>query len=267
MAMPELDRIVEALRPDEVALRDWVRPRLDADTVREMAALDYGMQIDEHLRGIEGLFNTRRLPAEIGWNPREVLELARYSGPAAARLFACMVLVRADGTVTPAETLAGLVEAVLELGDEAIEPAVRYLAWCRRDEPGVWRGEPEALPFLTLGLLLVYVMRPDAADQAVVDGLARAFLDEVSATVQAWEEPRKALRRTAGGPGWRAWRVLVERCLADGRPHSSGGAVTDVAVTNVSGVRGCFARAGAPGRGQNAVHGDDEEPDDPGAQA
>ncbi|GAA4257799.1 hypothetical protein [Dactylosporangium darangshiense] len=216
MATPELDRIVEALRPDEVALRDWVRPRLDAGTLREMAALDYGMQIDEHLRGIEGLLNTRRLPAEIEWNPREVLELARYSGPAAARLFACMVLVRADGTVMPAETLAGLVDAVLELGDEAIEPAVRYLAWCRRDEPGVWRGAPEALPFLTLGLLLVYVMRPATAGQAVVDGLARAFLDEVTATVQAWEEPGKALRRTAGGPGVAglagAGRAVPRRC-------------------------------------------------------
>lgn len=231
----ELARLLDGLRPAELALRDWVRTRLNASIVREMAALDYGMQVQEHRLGIEALLVARRLPEDLPWTPREVLELASYAVPAdpsrkpgsegwrghVARLFSCLVLVRAAGAANPAETLAGLVESALELGPEAAGHALRYLAWCRRHEPGSWRDDPEARPFLTLGLLLLCLMAPEPRDPAVAAGLRAAFVDEVHTAwppEQWWPAttPGPLLKATTRAPGWRIWRALVDRCRPDG---------------------------------------------------
>jgi hypothetical protein len=149
----------------------------------------------------------QRRPGSFGWREH------------VARLFACLVLVRASDLGVPAETLARLVESALELGPEPTAHAVGYLAWCRLNEPGDWAWEPDAVPFLTLGLLMLYRMAPTPPDPAVAAALARAFTDEVQALLpgHGWPDPPTALlRSTAGGPGWRLWRALADRCLPGG---------------------------------------------------
>lgn len=246
----ELAQLLDDLRPAELALRDWVRIRLNATIVREMAHLDYGRQADEHRRGIEELLVVNRLPEELPWNPGEVLELSshepltgkqRRSGWAGerghvARLFSCLVLVRADDTLVPAAKLAQLVESALELGPEATEHTVRFLAWCRLHEPGAWRHDDAARPFLTWGLLLLYVMAPGARDPAVAARLIRRFVDDVAAALPPEyrspdQTPTAMLRKTAGGPGWRVWQALTGRCLIDGTAGGRGpGALLDHAI-------------------------------------
>ncbi|MGN9909632.1 hypothetical protein ACTMTJ_18975 [Phytohabitans sp. LJ34] len=199
-------------RPDEMALRDWLRPWMDAAIVCEIAKMDYGMRVEEYRREIEELLVVRHLPAELDWNPREVLALTSSWRPDEprghiARLFACMVLVRADDTPAPADQLAALVESALALGPDATDAAVRFLAWCRQQVPGTWRYDAEARPFLSLGLLLVYAAgRPDPA---VVAELAR----EVGVT------DRASLRKSVGGDEWRTWRALVGRYPSLDLPH------------------------------------------------
>jgi hypothetical protein len=228
-----LARLLDGLEPAELALRDWVRTRLNASIVRELAAADYGWRAEEHRQGIEALLVARRLPADLAWTPGEVLRLSSHAVPAdpqrqpgspgwrahVVRLFSCLVLVRADDTASPAGTLAGLVESALELGPEATDHAVRYLAWCRRHEPGAWRDDAEALPLLTLGLLLLYVMAPGRGDPGVAAGLARAFAGEAEALLgEHWwpgQAPAAALKAATGGNAWRIWRALVGRCLID----------------------------------------------------
>jgi hypothetical protein len=230
----ELSRLLGDLRPAELALRDWVRTRLNASLVLEMVHLDYGMRVEEHREGIDALLVAGRLPEDLPWAPGEVLELSshgmvadpeRRPGSAGwrehvARLFSCLVLVRANDTTVPAGTLAGLVESALELGPEATEHAVRYLAWCRLHEPGAWGDDVDARPFLTFGLLLLYLMAPGPGDPAVTAGLARAFVGEVEALLPGqWrpeQAPAVALKTTAGAQGWRIWQALVDRCLIDG---------------------------------------------------
>ncbi|GAA4457638.1 hypothetical protein [Phytohabitans houttuyneae] len=209
-----IEPTLDALHPAELALRDWVRDRLDASIVCEMAALDYGVRVEEYRQGIEELLLVRRLPAELPWTPREVLQLSSYARPEdarghVARLFACLVLVRADDLLEPAGTLATLVESAVELGPDATQAAVRYLAWCRRHAPGAWHDDAEVRPFLTLGLLLAYLLAP-RPEPAIVAALNRAFADEVEAA------PPAALKKTAGGPGWRAWQRLAARARAEG---------------------------------------------------
>jgi hypothetical protein len=227
----DLARLLGDLRPAELALRDWVRTQLNASIVREMAGLDHGMQVEEHRRGIEALLEADRLPEELPWAPREVLELSSHSAPNdpqrrpgsagwrghVARLFSCLVLVRADDALNPAGTLAGLVESALELSPEAMEQALRYLAWCRLHEPGTWRDDG-ARPFLTLGLLLSYIMTPGHGDPVLTAALHQAFVDEVQLVLppEHWwpdQTPSALLKKTAGAKGWRTWQMLVDRCL------------------------------------------------------
>lgn len=121
----ELAWLLDGLRPAELPLRDWVRTRLNASIVREIALLDHGKQVEEHRRGIEELLVVNQVPQELPWNPAEVLELAsheplngkqlrpEWAGERGqvARLFCCLVLVRADDTHVPAAKLAQLIES------------------------------------------------------------------------------------------------------------------------------------------------------------
>jgi hypothetical protein len=100
-----------------------------------------------------------------------------------ARLFTCLVLVRADDTHVPAAKLAQLIESALELGPEATENTVRFLAWCRLHEPGAWRHDDAARPLLTWGLLLSYAMVPGVQDPAAMAGSIRTFKEDVAAAL------------------------------------------------------------------------------------
>ena len=232
----ELARLLNRLQPAESALRDWAGTRLNTSMVLELAALDHGEDVDENRQGIEGLLVAARLPEDLPYHPGEVLSLSSWSEPEdperrpgsagwrehVKRLFSCLILLRVSDTVEPAGSLASLVESALELGPEATQAAVRYLAWCRLHEPGPWRNDVTARPFLTLGLLLLYVTTPPGGDPAVVAGLARALVDELDAALAEenlwWSEQAlpKLLKLTADGPRRRIWRSLAGRCLVDG---------------------------------------------------
>ncbi|MEV4510963.1 hypothetical protein AB0K00_18570 [Dactylosporangium sp. NPDC049525] len=221
---PGLARLLDGLQPAELALRDWVRTRLNASIVRDIAALDHGMRVEEYQDGIEDLLVARRLPEKLPWNPGEVLELSSFTNPDAAarrehvaRLFSCLMLVRGGDTVYPAGALAGLVDSALALGPDATAPALRFVAWCRRHEPGGWRDEPEARPLLTLGLLLLYTAAP-GHDPAVEAGLREACAGEVRAATPAGQEPSASFKAAAGGERRRTWRALFARYLTGQEP-------------------------------------------------
>jgi len=268
----ELTRLLAELEPAEQALWDWVRTRMNGAIVREMAELDYGMRVDEHRQGIEDLVATRRPPQELPWAPpRPVLELSSHAEPAdprprpgsagwrthIARLFSALVLIRAAEPTSPAGVLAGLVESAVQLGPEVAGPALRTLAWCRLHEPGGWRDEPGALPFLTLGVLLLSVAAPGtAADPAVTAGLARAFVAEVRALPpDRWwpgDGPTVLLKSIAGASSWRTWRRLVDRYLIDGAAADDslaqlGRIIADPAGVSIAALRTWARTHPAPG--------------------
>jgi len=165
----------------ETALRDWVRERLTPAMLDDMARADYGMCVEEHRAALEDLLRDAHLPTELGWPPREVVELASGSDVPLVRLFACTVLVRAGGHA-PSKDVFGLVESALELGVAGL--AAGYVAWCRT-APDV---DPEARPFLTLALMLLDPQRRP--------GLVEEFEQE------GMEVPLRE---------WRHWRRLNDR--------------------------------------------------------
>ena len=191
----QLAGLLAGLRPSELALRDWVAPLLDASMIDELAAADYGSDVTEHGQGIRSLLSVDRLPERLAWHPSDVLELMRWSMPDnpawkpgstgrrghLLRLFSCLVLVRAQTGQDPTDSLAPLVDSALELDPAAIPATVRFLAWCRLHEPGDWRSDPTAPPFLTFALLLLYAGSPSPDRDAVVSGLARALIEELDA--------------------------------------------------------------------------------------
>lgn len=210
-----LARLLPTLRPDELALLDWVRARVDAAMVHDIAVLDYGMRVEEHRDSIEDLLGARRLPERLPWLPGAVLQPASSHEPApddlrghAARLFCCVVLVCTDDVAWRAGTLAGLVESALALGPEATTAALRFVAWCRLHHPGAWRHDPEAQPFLTLGLLLLYATNHD--DPPGEAALRAAFVAEARAAGE-W---RPLFKAAADGDRRETWRVLVAAYLS-----------------------------------------------------
>jgi hypothetical protein len=215
------DDVLDGMRPAELALWEWVRTRVDASIVREIAALDYGMQVEEHRNGLEDLLLGRRLPEELPWPTGAVLQLAAFADPDTtdrrghvARLFCCLVLVRTADAGYPAGELAALVESALALGPEAAGPALRFVAWCRGHRPGAWGYEPANLPVLTLGMLVLYAAGPDR-DPAVEATLLGGCADELRAVVAEWEPPFPAFKAVAGSERRRTWRALAG-------PHLTG---------------------------------------------
>jgi hypothetical protein len=235
------------LRPSEQALLDWVRPRLNAAIVRDIAGLDYGMRVQEYQDGIEDVLLVRRLPRALPWPAGEVLNLCGHTDPVpgppghdghVARLFCCMVLVGVEDTMYPAGALAALVESALELGPDATAAAVRFVAWCRQETPGAWRHHPGSPPFLTLGLLVLYTMTPEH-DAAFAADLRDTFVREVEAQAEWPGQPPAALfKATAGSERRRTWRALVGRYLTG----------QDPSVPSVATLRTWFTTRATPRR-------------------
>lgn len=218
-ADPELARLLATLRPDELSLLHWVRTRIDAAMVDDIAVLDYGMHVQEYRDSIEDLMGVRRLPERLPWTPGAVLRPASSWEPApdderghVARLFACLVMVCTDDIAWQAGTLAGLVESALTLGPEPTAEALRFVAWCRVHLPGTWCDDPQAQPFLTLGLLLLYAAAHD--DPPGEAALRAAFVAEAEAEIGAAGEWRHLFKHAADGDRRQTWRILVAAYLA-----------------------------------------------------
>lgn len=265
---PGLIRLLDGLRPDELALRDRIAPELDASMIDEMAAADYGVDIDQHGQALRDLLTTRHWPDRLDNHPLNVIELVRsilpeHPSPATGatgrrghlmRIFACLALIRTwTRDAEPSDSLAALVESALELGPPTVDDALRYLVWCRRHEPGDWPASPADRPFLTFAVLLLATTTRAEAHQ--LGGLANLMLDEQEAALIDeglwWRTdvgpPLIPLRPHASQR--RRWRDLAGRCLVDGAPDTDigrrlallGEAIRGTTEASTSDIRPLFA--------------------------
>jgi hypothetical protein len=208
---------------------------LDASMIDELAAADYGSDVEKHRRGIRSLLTVDRLPERLAWHPAEVLELMRWSMPDdptwkpgstgrrghLLRLFSCLVLVRVQTGQDPTDSLAPLVDSALALDPATAQATLRFLAWCRLHEPGDWRSDPTAPPFLTFALLLLHAASPSPDRDAALSGLARALIDELDAIhanpnlVRMVQPEPLLLGLRTHNQHHQMWRALTSRCLVD----------------------------------------------------
>src|SRR5436305_280319 len=94
--------------PSADRLLDVARQQVDDGMLREIAAADYGRDVDIHLAALRPIRDQGIVPAPLGWHPGEVLELIRWSDPEdpahkpgatgrrghQMRAFACAALLR-----------------------------------------------------------------------------------------------------------------------------------------------------------------------------
>jgi hypothetical protein len=128
-----------------------VSPRIDDRMLREIAAADYGRDVDEHFAPLRRLRDDGVIPCPLAWEPREVLELIRWSepddpewGPGGhgvrghwMRLFACTALLRTEFDPANIEaradgqnqTLAALLMSVRALDAKLDRPACGLVGW------------------------------------------------------------------------------------------------------------------------------------------
>lgn len=148
--------------------------------LREIAAADYGMDADEHLTQLRAIKNGT-IPAPMQWEPKEVLELIRWSEPEDPnwspgstgrrghwmRLLACTVLLRAEaepaneGYFTGEDsTVIQLVDSAIKLGDDVSVAALQFLCWCMQSSGfGDWDRPYFAV---VIQILLVWLGKCDS---------------------------------------------------------------------------------------------------------
>lgn len=116
-------------------LFNWLRTNLSEDSLRFIAAADYGADADAHLAALRDICRTGWIPRQLDWVPHEVLELTRWSlGDSRdhhmARAFACTLLCASAGGMGQLVTNAPiLIASCLALGAEASVRGERFFAW------------------------------------------------------------------------------------------------------------------------------------------
>ena len=190
-------------KPDGDALLRRIAPHINDAMLEDIAAADYGLDVPEHLAELRKV-RDGIIARPLRWQPREVLELTRWSEPDAVdragregemtgrrghwtRAFACAALIRAYGDEETREiihfgfdsTLMQLLESLQRLNAGFEDEAMAAVAWFiprLRDE----LLTEDEIPFLGLGLLVLAVR----SDRAVADSAILALTQWLLAAEQ-----------------------------------------------------------------------------------
>jgi len=114
------DPLLVLADPDELALIQWLNPRITQPMLEEISMNDCGEEGPAHLTGIQLQLRPSLPPGLLPWCPREVLELERWREPDEThidspqsgerghlkRLFACAILLRNGAYVSAQDGLS-----------------------------------------------------------------------------------------------------------------------------------------------------------------
>jgi len=191
------------VRPEVPGLFDLLRERATPEVLERIASAD-GFDFTKHLAALSDICETGMVPTELLWEPREVLELTRWSTGATtdhlARALSCVILCL---STRDAEELATngsiLLESCLALGTDVTAEAARFFAG--------QAGGDDAL-FAAVALTLLAVLRAGDAE-----------LDDVAARLVA-NIPDTLTETLFGGMRGELWRELVVTRLVPRRRTS-----------------------------------------------
>jgi len=136
--------ILHAFPPSRTDLFDATRQLIDDGMLREIAEADCGFDADENYEELQRIRDEGIVPHRLQWNPREALELVRWSDPEDAksypgsaclhahqmRAFACATLLlteMVDGSDD--STMAQCLASTSALGEAVSQAAARFLTW------------------------------------------------------------------------------------------------------------------------------------------
>lgn len=193
--------LVAAFPPDADAILAKSGALVTDDMLEEISRADYGMDADAHLAALLTIRDEARVPTPMTCEPKEVLELVRWSQPDdpawkpgstgrrghAMRAFCCAALLRAgaesanDGYFFGENaTLIQLIESALFLGNGLSDAAGCFLTWhLPRLSP-----DDEERPFFAFGLAAIGLLhRPRAFSPTDIEA-AVAFVERAEWAVR-----------------------------------------------------------------------------------
>jgi hypothetical protein len=156
--------------------------------LQEIAAADYGQDVDKHLVGLRQIRDTGTFPPNMVWFPMEVLELIRWSQPEDPewkpgrtgefghwiRAFSCAAILRAtrepwnygDGISTN-ETTIHLILSLRVLPVDFTPQAVKFFAWLLANSEPEGRDDQVCAYGITL-LWFALHRTPSVEDETLV---------------------------------------------------------------------------------------------------
>lgn len=139
-------KLLAEFAPDPAPLQELIRQNVDDAMLREIAAADYGEDVELHYKGVQG-FYAGEIPDPFHWHPREVLELVQWSQPEDRswspggfgerghwmRIFCCASLLRAgtisSNNVGESSPIILLVDSALKIRNELLPAVLYFLIW------------------------------------------------------------------------------------------------------------------------------------------
>jgi hypothetical protein len=127
-------------------LLDVTRRSIDDAMLKEIAAADYGCDLEVHLAALRPIRDRGAVPDDLGWHPGEVLSLTHFCDPERPnpppfepgptgrrghqiRAFACAVLLYNGEDSAMDSALARCLVSARVLDEEVNEAAGSYLTW------------------------------------------------------------------------------------------------------------------------------------------
>lgn len=216
-----IPRIAE---PNALALLEQLGALVDDDTLREIAAADYGKDAAEHYVHIRRMKDDRVGP-EGAWFPMEVLELIRWSEPDqpgwrpgsggrrghVMRAFCSAWIIRVAGEREQSDPGAGMETALQLVGSldhlevDLWKEAAGLFDWFRPNWSIKGNGDEDAM----LGVVQLYCgLRSSAADADLI-ALCEWIAAREEAIGSSWQfDERWGLRAFHDDPNRRKWYAL-----------------------------------------------------------
>lgn len=178
-------------------LLSLLTPLITDEMLRTIAQADYGMNFDAHLAALRRI-HAGEIWAPLAWEPREVLELVRWSEPDdpnshwnpkmmgqtghLQRAFACTALLLAAALPENRPLLLGgenatiiqLIASLLTLGEAMQRAGARLLS----ERMMAFDLEADDRPFFALGILLLAATLPDREPAHLADLAAWVLAEE-----------------------------------------------------------------------------------------
>lgn len=215
-----------SITPSRDGLLTALRPFLTDELILEMAKWDVPVAEDNQIALAE-IRDSAIVPGRLPWSPAEACNMLRWQVQtnqlvSTMKLFACWILVRAymqpesleSGLVEVGDehTIAGLVEAALDLGQDYPRQTASFLYWAYLSllnagaypkEYPFYLGEyrNEVRPFYLFGLLILAASMPSLVSNEKILTIEQK-LDEEERRVRTWMEIH---RYTSTIPAFSLW--------------------------------------------------------------
>lgn len=170
--------------PNRRTLFDRLRREVDDATLRAIANADYGSDAEKHYAALVTIHKSGEVPANLGWQPYEVLQLVRWMEPDdeaskpfaegkrghVVRLFATTILLRAAGEGRQFDSgdddsdVAQAVASVQRLGPAYADEALALFAWYGERARRSWHASFSAA--IGIASIWPFVSEPDRTRKA-----------------------------------------------------------------------------------------------------